>query len=193
MPTDQSFRDLIRRVRAGEQRAAAELYDQYGPEIRRYIRVRMTHPRLTRVLDSGDIFQSVLANFFVRVTAGQYDLDEPEQLLRLLVTMAHHKIVDYARKPALRHAAEGDDEVWQTLAGSDERPSQVLANAELLEQARARLTDEERRLAGLRADGKGWQEIAAECGGTAEGVRKQLTRALDRVCRELGIDEGGHE
>jgi RNA polymerase sigma-70 factor (ECF subfamily) len=193
MPPDPSFRELLRRVRAGEQQAATELHDVYGPAIRCYIRGQLTDPRLHRLLDSGDIFQSVLANFFVRVAAGQYDLDEPEQLIKLLVTMARNRIVDYARKPAHRRAAAGGDALWPFLAAPDESPSQILARKELLERARARLTDEERRLAELRADRKDWQAIADACGGTAEGVRKQYTRALDRVCRELGIDEGSDE
>ena len=32
-------------------------------------------------------------------------------------------------------------------------------------------------------------EIAAERGGSAEALRKQLARALDRVAAELGLDE----
>jgi RNA polymerase sigma-70 factor (ECF subfamily) len=192
MPADQSFRDLLRRVRAGEPQAAAELHDRYGPEIRRYVRARLTSPSLNRIVESGDIIQSVLANFFVRVAAGQYDLDDPEQLIKLLVTMARNRITDYARKPAQRRTVEGGEGVWQTLAGPDERPSQVLGREELLEQVRLRLTEAESRLVQLRADGRSWQEVADACGLGAEAVRKQHARALDRVCQELGIDEGGH-
>ena len=48
-------------------------------------RLRLTDPRLRRQYDSLDICQSVLASFFVRAAAGQYDLDRPEQLLKLLL------------------------------------------------------------------------------------------------------------
>src|SRR5437870_1877835 len=98
MSEEAAFRDLIHRVRAGEQEAAAELVRQYEPEIRRAIRLRLTDPRLNRVLDSMDICQSVMANFFVRVHAGQFELDKPEQLLRLLVTMARNRLFDQARR-----------------------------------------------------------------------------------------------
>src|SRR4051794_23122623 len=90
MSADPAFPDLIRRVRAGEPQAAAELVCRYEPEIRRFIRVRLTDPHLRRTLDSVDISQSVLAAFFVRVIAGQFDLEEPSQLIKLLVTMAHN-------------------------------------------------------------------------------------------------------
>jgi RNA polymerase sigma-70 factor (ECF subfamily) len=44
------------------------------------------------VFDSMDICQSVLASFFVRAAAGQYDLQEPGQLIALLFRMARHKL-----------------------------------------------------------------------------------------------------
>src|SRR5205823_710756 len=86
MSEDAEFRDLIRRVRAGEEAAAFELVRQYEPEIRRAVRIRLNDPHMHRVLDSMDICQSVLANFFTRAAAGQFDLEQPAQLLKLLVT-----------------------------------------------------------------------------------------------------------
>ncbi len=193
MAADPTFRELMRRVRAGDEQAAAELLALYGPEIRRAIRVHLTNPRLNPILESVDIFQSVLASFFAKLAAGAYDLDRPDQLIGLLVTMARHKIIDYARKPDQRRTTTQDTDLWQSLAGPDGCPDQLLAHQELLAQVWARLSDAEARLARLRADGRSWEEIAAECGGTADGVRKQLARALDRVGRELGIGKNGHE
>jgi hypothetical protein len=54
---------------------------------------------------------------------------------------------------------------------------------------RARLSDSERGLSDLRAEGCEWSEIAARVGGTAEAARKRLERAFDRVARELGWEE----
>ena len=36
------------------------------------------------VVDENDVCQAVLASFFVRASLGQYDLEEPAQLERLL-------------------------------------------------------------------------------------------------------------
>jgi hypothetical protein len=57
---------------------------------------------------------------------------------------------------------------------------------------RKRLSEEERHLADLRGQGRDWAAIAAELGGTPEGRRKQLRRAIERVERELGLaaDDG---
>ncbi len=51
-----------------------------------------------------------------------------------------------------------------------------MAGRELLDQVRSRLTDEERLLADRRGEGRPWDGIAAELGGTAESRRKQLAR-----------------
>ncbi len=82
MSDDSSFQDLIRRVRSGDDDAAAELVRRYEPAIRRVVRLRLTDARLRRVFDSMDVCQSVLGSFFVRAAMGQYDLDNSDQLLK---------------------------------------------------------------------------------------------------------------
>jgi hypothetical protein len=74
MPLPQTFADMIQRVRAGDADAAAELVRWYEPAIRRAVRLHLRDPRLRRILDSVDICQSVLGNFFVRAALGQFDL-----------------------------------------------------------------------------------------------------------------------
>jgi RNA polymerase sigma-70 factor (ECF subfamily) len=188
MTAHHPFCELIRRVRTGDQEAAAELVQLYEPEVRRFIRVKLTDPRLRRVFDSVDIFQSVFANFFVRFMAGQFDLDEPSQLVKLLATMARNKIIDHARKAAQRSTAAVDPRLLDGFPGREQRPSDIISRAEVLQRVRGLLTDEERHLAEERADGRSWPEIAAACGGTPDTLRKKLERAMDRVCRQLDVE-----
>src|SRR3954469_24678427 len=96
MPDRSEFQDLIRRVRAGDDAAATELVRIYEPAIRRAARVRLGDSRLRRLFDSMDICQSVLASFFVRAAMGQYELDQPDQLLKLLTRMATNKLANQA-------------------------------------------------------------------------------------------------
>src|SRR6516225_9099452 len=98
MSAQNDFLGLMAGVRAGDEGAAAELVRRYEPLIRREVRLRLEDRRLARVFDSMDVCQSVLASFFVRAAAGQYDLNEPGQLVRLLVTMARNKLVSAARQ-----------------------------------------------------------------------------------------------
>jgi len=100
MSPDPSFADLLRRVRGGDQAAATELVRRYEPAIRRSLRLRLD-PRLRCICDSMDLCQAVLCSFFVRAARGQYELDTPQQLLNLLMTMARHKL-SKARRDQLR-------------------------------------------------------------------------------------------
>src|SRR5262249_52517191 len=93
-----SFAAFLRRVRAGDAQAAAELVRRYESAVRREARQRLRNPRLRRVVDSMDICQSALASFFVRVAAGRFELDHPAQLLRLLVSIARREVAYQARK-----------------------------------------------------------------------------------------------
>src|SRR5262249_42456947 len=85
----------------------------------------------------------------------------------------------------------------EPLAGADPAaapgpsPSRQAEAADLLRAFRRRLSAEERALAEVRARGLGWAEVAEQVGGTPEGRRKQLARAVQRVSRALGLDEAG--
>jgi RNA polymerase sigma-70 factor (ECF subfamily) len=193
MLEQNAFRDLISRVRAGDNTAAEELVRHYEPTIRRVARVRLVDARLRRAFDSMDICQSVFASFFVRSALGQYDLQTPEQLLNLLVNMSRKKLIDRARQESAgrrdyrRLAPDGLEGKDVATAGAG--PSEVVSGAELLEEFRRRLTSEERHLAEQRAAGMDWPEIAAACGGSPEALRKKLARAIARVGQELGLDQ----
>jgi RNA polymerase sigma-70 factor (ECF subfamily) len=193
MSESTTFADFIRRIRAGDDQAARELVERYEPVIRREVRLRLRDPRLNSRFDWMDVCQSVLVSFFLRAASGQYDLEEPGQLLKLLVVMTRHKLANQER----RHRAGQRD--YRRLEPCDPAdldgrplsqpsPSRLVAGRELLQEFRRRLSEEERELVDLRAQGCEWPEIAAKLGGTAQARRKQFARAVDRVERQL---EGG--
>jgi RNA polymerase sigma-70 factor (ECF subfamily) len=187
------FADFVARIRAGDERAAEELVQQYEPLIRREIRMNLRDRRLNRVFDSMDVCQSVLASFFVHTAAGAYDLDDPKQLLRLLVTMARNKLASAARREYQQRRdgrrISADGEAIERAAAATPTPSQDVVGRELLAAFRARLTEEERAIADLRGKGIAWDEIAGQLGGAAQARRMQLVRAVERVERELGLEE----
>lgn len=192
MGDEAEFAELIRRVRAGDEQAAADLVGKYEREVRREVRMRLRlrDTRLRRVFDSMDIVQSVLQSFFVRVAAGQYDLDAPDQLRALLVTMARVKLAEQVRlqqrqkRDVRRVEGEPVDHQVDDAAG----PSRVVAGKELLREVRERLSADECRMAELRSEGRTWVEIATDLGGSPDARRKQMNRAIDRVVVELGLE-----
>ncbi|HVS40166.1 MAG TPA: sigma-70 family RNA polymerase sigma factor [Gemmataceae bacterium] len=194
MSDDSTFADFIRRVRAGDEQAAADLVRRYEPLIRREVRLQLEDRRLGRLFDSMDVCQSVLASFFVRTAAGEYDLNLPGQLVGLLVRMARNKLASAARRQHrlrrdVRRIAADGAEALDRAASGEPTPSEVVAGRELLARFRESLTEDERRIADLRAHGASWDDVAVRFGGTAKARRMQLSRAVDRVARQLGLDE----
>jgi RNA polymerase sigma-70 factor (ECF subfamily) len=192
MSEASEFPQLVQRVRGGDGAAAAELVRRYEPAIRRSARLRLD-PRLRRVCDSMDICQAVLGSFFIRAASGQYDLDKPEQLLKLLATMVRNKLTSARRGQRAacrddRRLEAGNLEEWgATAAGAS--PSREVAARELLQEAHRLLSAEEQHLVNLRHEGRDWAAIAAELGGTPDALRLKLARALARVAKQLGLDD----
>ena len=192
-----TFHDLLQRIRQGDQLAAAELVRQFEPELRRVVRVRLNDPRLRRTLDSVDVCQSVLANFFVRVSLGEFDLQEPEQLLHLLMVMARNKLRDKARRQQAGRRDQRRLEVQEhgcleNLVAPGPGPDHIALGRDLLAEVHRLLTADERLLADQRAQGFEWAEIAARLGGKPDGLRKKLSRGLDRVVARLGLEVIDH-
>jgi RNA polymerase sigma-70 factor (ECF subfamily) len=193
MADSSTFAGFMERVRAGDQQAAADLVRQYESLIRREVRLHLEDRRLCRVFDSMDVCQSVLGSFFLRAAAGQYDLERPEQLIKLLVTMTRNKLASAARqqyrqrRDQRRVAGDAEDQLAR-VADPAPGPGSVVSGQELLKLFREGLSDEERRLVDLRAEGLAWADIARRLGGTPEARRMQLTRAIERMAQTLGLE-----
>ena len=194
---DPSLGDRVSELLGAQQRhggdgdAAAKLVRLYEPTIRLVVRRRLYDPSLRRHFDSVDVCQSVLGSFFVRAALGQYELETPEQLKKLLATMARNKLVDQVgkqRAASRDHRMEKEGAADSDIVDPHSTPSRIVAGRDLLAQVRGRLSDEERRLADLRGEGQAWADIAREVGGTADGARMRLSRALDRVSQEMGLE-----
>jgi RNA polymerase sigma-70 factor (ECF subfamily) len=189
---EDSFLALIARVRRGDARAAEEVVRQFQAQVRLEVQMHLRDPRLRRLIDESDVCQSVMLSFFVRARLGEYDIANPNELMRLLAAMARNKVAAQIR----RHSADRRDfrramglPGADTLAARGASPSQVVANEELLRELCARLSEEEHSIAELRGAGRSWAEVAEELGGSADARRVQLQRAAGRVSRELGLED----
>ncbi len=114
MQSDLSFDDLIRRVSVGDDQAAAQLVRNFEPVIRRVLRARLSASS-RREFDSMDICQSVMAGFFFCAASGQFDLQEPGDLVKLLLTMTRNKV---AEKMRWQHRLRRDSR--RTVGGVEE-------------------------------------------------------------------------
>jgi len=185
-PLEEDFSALLGCARAGDADAATELVRRYEPELRRYVRIRLTDSRLRRFVDSVDICQSILGRFFVGFFAGKYELRSSQQLIALLLRMAKNEVCDQIRKQrAARRGGRAFDasalHSVEALADSALSPSEQAASGELVEKMLQQLPSDERLLAERRMAGFGWAELAAELHTDSEVLRKRLVRAMRRL------------
>lgn len=192
-PEDPGFGDFVRRIRAGDHRAAEELVKRFEPLIRREVRLRIGANQIKRAFDSLDVSQSVLANFFKRAATGQFELHHPDQLAGLLVTMARNKLASRVRSEQrqIRDIRRLSTEPAALDLAVDRQlpPSELVARKEILERLSALLSDEELEILDLRNQGLGWNEVAARLGGSGQARRMQISRGMERLTRQLGATE----
>jgi RNA polymerase sigma factor (sigma-70 family) len=189
----ETFEELIQRLRAGDEEAATEFVRACEPHIHRAVRYPMRYFGLNRYLESTDISQAVLAAFFQRRLIFRVPLQHPAQLVRLLVRMARHKVMDEVRKHQAtcrdqrRLEMHSSEQMEEIVAQGDATPSKIAAGNELLRELYRRLPAEERLLAQLRAGGMEWAAIADLRGASPESLRKRLARAIERVGSQMGL------
>jgi DNA-directed RNA polymerase specialized sigma24 family protein len=170
------FPELIRLARRGDEDAAARLTREFEPFIRRFVRFRMRsrpdHQRLRPELDSADICQSIFKSLFVGLRGGRFDLDQPEQLQKLLSAMVRLKVANRARRLSV---------TLREVLEVDAPNEKAVDDKELLDTILKQFAPDELDLLIRRLDDQPWPAIAAAAGGTAESLRKKLARALERV------------
>jgi RNA polymerase sigma-70 factor, ECF subfamily len=104
VPQVSSDLTLLRRLRAGQEDAATELYLRYAKRLHGLAN-RQTSATVARRVEPDDIVQSVFRTFFRRVKKGDYDIPAGEELWRLLLVITLNKI----RRAALFHTAQRRD------------------------------------------------------------------------------------
>ncbi len=185
MPEYSDFQELIRLARAGDEDAAARLAHEFEPFIRRFVRFRMrhrpNHNRLRPEIDSADICQSIFKSLFVGLREGRFELNRPEQLAKLLSAMVRFKVATKARRLSvtLREILELDAPRDRPDFGPG--PEKLVDDQDALETILKLFEAGELDLLIRRLDDQPWSAIALAMGGTAEGLRKKLTRAIERV------------
>lgn len=189
---EQEFVTFVARIRKGDPNAAEELLRRYEPLVRRQVRMQLSDTRMTRLYESVDYAQSVFASFFFRAAGGEYQLDDPQSLIRLLVQMTRNKVASGARRQ-LSNKRDGarrdvDSQVFQGKADRGDSPSQMVSFREMVHRAEQQLSTEELAIVELRREGSSWEEVAAKLGGTAQARRMQHARAMERVSTLLELE-----
>jgi len=186
------FRGLLQQASGGDEDAATELVRQYEPELRRLVRFWLMDSPLRRLIDSVDVAQSVFARFFVSLRTGQFDLNEPRQMIKLLITMARYRVADQVRRQSAQKRGGGlhferNPIVLDGLSDHRGDPGESIANADLAEAIRERLSADVRNIIEQRLTGREWADLADEFNASPNALRKRCARAMDQAAAELGL------
>ena len=170
-------RSLLKRFRTGNQDAATALYLRYAKRLERLAKVNVSRSLAARV-DTEDVVQSVFRTFFRRVTQGQYEVGDQEDLWRLLLVMALNKI----RSSGTFHRAAKRD-IGSTEPLPDHLPeTKSRAEGELalnvlkltIQELVGAMPFEQRSIVLLRIEGYEVQEIAVKTGRAKRSVERIL-------------------
>jgi RNA polymerase sigma-70 factor (ECF subfamily) len=187
-PPDQVF---LEQWRAGDENAARQLFDRY---VGRLVALARRHisERLAGRVDAEDIVQSVFRTFFVRVRDGQFRVEGPDDLCKLLARITVHKTLRQvafhrrARRDKGMEVPQGDGGEAMLLAVCSGEPTaeEVVAFVDTLEHFVTRLGEEDRKILALRLEGHSNAEIAEQLGISDRTVRRFVKRIQEHAERE---------
>jgi RNA polymerase sigma factor (sigma-70 family) len=188
---NEDFSDFFRALQQREPQAYEQLVELCGSDIRAVIRCWLTEGQLRRVVDSVDVWQSILVKFDQCVQNGQFQAETLEQLRNFLRTLARNRLRDLLRREQAtrRQPSPGPHRHLDLtqVADTGSSPSQHVAYEELEQQFLGGLSEEGRQMYARRSKGWTWPQIAAELGGLPDTLRIRFDRELERVVREMGL------
>jgi RNA polymerase sigma-70 factor (ECF subfamily) len=190
MSLDDSFGALMNRLRAGEEVAAAELFQRFARRLIGLARTRLD-ALMRQKMDPEDVMQSVFKSFFRRHREGNWDLADWDSLWSLLARITIRKC---ARRAAHYHGQRRDVR-RETAPATDQQdsafflqainrgptPDEAAMLAECIEQLLGELEGYHRDIAQLSLQGCTSAEIAAETGVSERSVQRVLKWMRGRI------------
>ena len=180
------IRELLARIKNGDEEAARELLNRYESKVRLVVRRQL--PRLLRSrFDSIDFLQSVWGSFFHRIQTESNDLNEEENLIAFLAWAARNKVIDEYRRAATQkqniHREEsienrGD---WETTLASGDTPSELAQAHETFDRLSRLLPEDRRVILELKAAGYSCGEIGDRLGLSERTVQRILEELRNRA------------
>jgi RNA polymerase sigma factor (sigma-70 family) len=190
--TSEDFADLMQRARQNDNEAIAKLCGQYESKLRIVAHV-LLGPALRPHLDSVDLVQSVHRTLMVGLREEKFDISTPEKLVALALTIVRRKVARHWRRVQRQQRLSGGGTQIESLPvllgnlGSSELdPARAAQLRDQVQQLCLRLSDIERQLIQMRADGYSTQEIADALNLNHTTLRVRMTRLRERL-RTSGV------
>ncbi|OWK37819.1 RNA polymerase sigma factor [Fimbriiglobus ruber] len=192
---DELTLELIDHYRADRSPTAAdELFRRYSERVLRFLKPRVSD-RLASRLEPDDVVQSVFNSFFRGVSDGGFTFRQREDVWRLLVKIAVHKLHNQCR----RHRAAGRDvgrETGDPLAAAVAREPSPAEAAAVWDELEACLRNREPRDRAILEHfirGAPYEEIATAVDWSQRTVRRVCERFVTDLDRRLARESGPQE
>ncbi|MCI0377800.1 MAG: sigma-70 family RNA polymerase sigma factor [Gemmataceae bacterium] len=175
--SDLSYLELFRK---GDEAAAQKLFDRYVDQVMKLARRHLSRPMASRV-DADDIAQSVFRTFFTRAKKGQFRVEEPEDLCKLLARITVHKTFRQiafhrrGKRNAAAETGEPQEMLLNRLAGGP-TPEEAVEFVDHLENFLRSLQPTDRKILELRMEGYNNLEIAKKLDISDRKIRRLMER-----------------
>lgn len=184
--SDASDHSLLQLYRQGKQEAALELYQRYSHRLRALAHAQLSAELAGRV-EVDDIVQSVFGSFFRGVNGSLYDVPMGEELWKLLLVIALHKIRNQgtyyrADKRDVRRTLSTDETIEATR--SDDSAAKAFLQM-VVEEALVQLSPNHRQMVELRMEGFSVEEIAQKTARAKRTVERLLQQARAKLGKLL--------
>ena len=198
MSPKSSFQDLLSQLQAGDEVAAAKIYQRYA---RLLIGMARGHldTLIRQKVDAEDVVQSVYRSFFHRFGLGEYELENWQSLWGLLISITLRKCgrqIEYfhAQKRDVRrentYAINSKDSMvqWQAIA-REPTSEEAAILTETMEQMLSLFEPRQRDIISLSLQGYTQQEISEQIGCSERTIQRLLNTARQKMKTE-GLGTG---
>jgi RNA polymerase sigma-70 factor (ECF subfamily) len=174
---------LANAVRAGDQDAAAAIFERYLLRLLALARCHLS-PAVASRIDLDRVLQSAMRTFVVRLRDGRLPVDDRLDLWRFLATSIVRKVRGQMEQPA--GGADGTCGHPHDAFAREPTPAEAATVCEELTRIMAALTADQREIIELHLQGHTFAEIASRT-GHAEQVGRRLVSRVKRMIEERAL------
>jgi RNA polymerase sigma-70 factor (ECF subfamily) len=192
MSPNNSFAELMARLRAGEDAAAREVFRRFTRQL-----IALANRQFGAVLkhkvDPEDVVQSAYKSFFVRFGEGKIEVGNWDSLWGLLTLITLRKCADRAayygaqRRDAAREVSaqpgSGEAAPWREAIDREPTPVEAAILTETVARLLGDLDEDERPIIDMSLQGYTAQEISKHLGRAERSVRRLRERVKKRLER----------
>jgi RNA polymerase sigma-70 factor (ECF subfamily) len=170
--------ELLAKIRAGDQRSFAALYEKYKRRLFAYC---------YRLIQHQQTAEDIVQTTFLKAHESLWSLDKPELFYYWLFSIARNEVYGFIRKNRSNgavHSLGNEEDIWDT----DSPLTKVIQKEtnELVQLCLSKLKVEYREVLVLRQyDKLSYAEIAAVTGDSISSVESRLFKARKAMAKKL--------